>query len=103
MEQTRLLIERLTEEMSAFLSARRDSPTDDEHDPEGPTLAFERSQSSVMLHQARQHLAEIEAALLRLDDGSYGLCVHCDTAIALARLEARPQASLCITCAGKLR
>lgn len=103
MEQTRLLIERLTEEMSVFLSARRDSPTDDEHDPEGPTLAFERSQSSVMLHQARQHLAEIEAALLRLDDGSYGLCAQCDTAIALARLEARPQASLCITCAGKLR
>jgi DnaK suppressor protein len=102
-EQTRLLVERLTEEMGAFLSARRDSPTDDEHDPEGPTLAFERSQSQAMLEQSRQHLIDIDAALARMAGGTYGLCTSCGGDIALGRLQARPQAQLCIVCAGRLR
>jgi len=102
-EQTRLLVERLGEEMGAFMSARRDSPTDDEHDPEGPTLAFERSQSSAMLAQSVQHIEEIDGALARLDDGTYGLCTSCSKPIALGRLQARPQAKLCIVCAGRLR
>src|SRR5690554_4786199 len=89
-EQTRLLIDRLTEEMGAFVTARRDTPTDDEHDPEGPTLAFERSQSHAMLRQTRQHLDDIDAALRRLDDGSYGTCVKCGNEISLGRLQARP-------------
>jgi DnaK suppressor protein len=102
-EQTRLLVERLAEEMGAFLTARRDSPTDDEHDPEGPTLAFERSQSQAMLAQSRQHLAEIDAALSRIATGTYGRCVGCGGDIALGRLQARPHAGLCITCAGRVR
>lgn len=102
-EQTRLLVERLTEEMGAFLTARRDSPTDDEHDPEGPTLAFERSQSQAMLEQSRQHLTEIDAALARMARGTYGLCTSCGLDIALGRLQARPQAQLCIACAGRVR
>lgn len=102
-EQTRLLMDRLGHEMGAFLEARRDSPTDDEHDPEGPTLAFERSQSSAMLQQSAQHLADIDAALLRLDEGTYGRCTKCAGDIALGRLQARPQSPLCITCAAQLR
>jgi RNA polymerase-binding transcription factor DksA len=102
-EQTRLLIERLSEEMGAFLTARRDSPTDDEHDPEGPTLAFERSQSQAMLAQSRQHLTEIDAALLRMKRGTYGLCTNCGGEIALGRLQVRPQAPLCISCAARVR
>lgn len=102
-EQTRLLVERLTEELGAFLTARRDSPTDDEHDPEGPTLAFERSQSQAMLDQSRQHLSDIDAALARMARGTYGLCTSCGRDIALGRLQARPQAQLCISCAGRLR
>lgn len=102
-EQTRLLIDRLAQEMDKFLTARRDSPTDDEHDPEGPTLAFERSQSQAMLAQSRQHLAEIDAALSRMDVGKYGLCTSCGRAIAIGRLQVRPQAGLCITCAARVR
>ena len=89
--------------MGAFLTARRDSPTDDEHDPEGPTLAFERSQSQAMLAQSRQHLTEIDAALGRLEIGTYGMCTTCHGEIALGRLQVRPQAALCIVCAGRVR
>jgi DnaK suppressor protein len=102
-EQTRLVIERTLEEMAAFVSARNDAPTDDEHDPEGPTLAFERSQASAMLRQSEQHLKDIDAALLRMDLGTYGLCANCGNDIALGRLQVRPQAALCIRCAEHVR
>jgi DnaK suppressor protein len=102
-EKTRLLIDTVALEMGAFVDARRDTATDDEHDPEGPTLAFERSQSSAILAQSRQHLAEIDAALIRMDEGTYGLCRNCGDAIAVGRLQVRPQASLCIRCAERVR
>jgi DnaK suppressor protein len=102
-EQTRLVIERTVGELDAFVSARYDAPTDDENDPEGPTLAFERSQASAMLRQSEQHLQDIDAALLRMDQGTYGLCITCGGEIALGRLQVRPQASLCIRCAEHVR
>lgn len=102
-ERTSLLIDAATDELGAFVSARRDTSTDDEHDPEGPTLAFERSQSSAILGQSQQHLIEIDAALLRMENGLYGQCTNCRSQIALGRLQVRPQAALCISCAERLR
>jgi RNA polymerase-binding transcription factor DksA len=102
-ERTRLLIDTVSGDLDAFVSARRDTATDDENDPEGPTLAFERSQSSAILDQSRQHVDEIDAALIRMGDGAYGLCTTCGQGIALGRLQVRPQAALCIACAERLR
>jgi DnaK suppressor protein len=102
-EQTSRLIEQLGHDMSAFTLSRRDSASDDEHDPEGPTLAFERSQASAILAQSRQHLADIDAAIVRLDEGTYGTCTKCGSAIAIGRLQVRPQSPLCIGCAAKVR
>ena len=101
--RTGMLIDTVTDEMGAFVSARRDTATDDEHDPEGPTLAFERSQTSAILSQSQQHLTEIDAALTRMDEGRYGLCKSCGNEIALGRLQVRPQAALCISCAERVR
>jgi RNA polymerase-binding transcription factor DksA len=101
--RTGILIDTATDEMGAFVSARRDTATDDEHDPEGPTLAFERSQASAILAQSQQHVREIDAALRRMDEGRYGLCTSCGTGIALGRLQVRPQAALCISCAERVR
>ena len=102
-ERTGMHIDTVTDEMGAFVTARRDTATDDEHDPEGPTLAFERSQSSAILGQSQQHLVEIDTALLRMDEGRYGLCKSCGNEIALGRLQVRPQAALCISCAEHVR
>jgi len=44
-------------------------------------------------------IASVKRALARIDDGSYGECVRCGEEIAAARLEARPEAALCINCA----
>jgi DnaK suppressor protein len=102
-EQTIRLIDSVTAELESFVSARRDTATDDEHDPEGPTLAFERSQSSAVLTQSHQHLTDIDSALLRMDEGTFGQCKTCGGSIALGRLQARPQSALCISCAERLR
>ena len=47
-------------------------------------------------------IASVKRALRRIDDGSYGECVKCGEAIAPARLEARPEAALCVGCARPL-
>jgi DnaK suppressor protein len=46
----------------------------------------------------RRMLSDIEAALQRIDDGSYGTCVHCKEAIAPERLDLVPHASSCVRC-----
>jgi DnaK suppressor protein len=90
----------LTDDYAGMVEASRDSNADDEHDPEGATIAFERSQVGSLVEQARTQLAEVDAALARLDAGTYGTCERCRQVIAEGRLEARPAARLCIRCAG---
>lgn len=72
---------------------------DDEHDPEGGTTAFERAHVSSLLTQAREHLDELDRALDRLEHGEYGRCESCGTTIPPERLEVRPAATTCVTCA----
>ena len=82
-----------------FVEASKDSNADDEHDPEGATIAFERSQVGALVQQAETHLVEVDAALARIDDGTYGVCVVCGRPIPAARLEVRPTATTCVGCA----
>lgn len=89
----------LTRDFTGIVDASVDSNADDEHDPEGATIAFERSQVGALISQARERLSEIDAAESRLAEGRYGVCEGCGTTIAAARLEARPLARRCITCA----
>lgn len=96
---TRDRLAALTGDYDSVVAASRDTNADDEHDPEGATIAFERSQLGALARQARLHLDEIDAALVRLDDGGYGVCERCGLAIAAARLEARPTARRCVDCA----
>ena len=76
----------LTDDMAALIAASRDSNADDEHDPEGQTIAYERSQLSAVTNQTLDHLREVEAALERVSAGTYGACEVCRQPIALARL-----------------
>ncbi len=88
--------------MSAVRAARSDATADDEHDPEGPTMTQEWSQRTAVLADVRSELADVERALGRIADGSYGVCGNCGRRIAVARLDARPTAELCIDCARRL-
>ena len=82
-----------------FVEASKDTNADDEHDPEGATIAFERSQAGALLRDARSRLEEIDAALARLDAGTYGVCEVCGRPIPAGRLEVRPAARTCVACA----
>jgi DnaK suppressor protein len=89
----------LERQHARVVAASEWSNADDEHDPEGSTIAFEREQLSAVLEHSRRRRGELAAALARLDDGTYGTCERCGGAIGVARLEARPDASTCIDCA----
>ncbi|MDQ1663469.1 MAG: DnaK suppressor protein [Blastococcus sp.] len=92
-------IETLTREFDEVVAASRASNADDEHDPEGATIAFERQQVVALLDQARRRLADVDTALARRDAGNYGICENCGRPIAPERLAARPAARTCIDCA----
>jgi DnaK suppressor protein len=94
-------IETLTREFDGVVAASQSSNADDEHDPEGTTIAFERQQVVALLDQARRRLADVEAALARREAGSYGSCETCGRPIAPERLAARPAARTCIDCAAR--
>jgi RNA polymerase-binding transcription factor DksA len=91
----------LTRDLRGVIDASRSSNADDEHDPEGATIAFERAQVTALLAGARQRLADLDDALERLDAGSYGVCEVCGRAIAAERLAVRPSARTCVACASK--
>jgi DnaK suppressor protein len=97
--ETVALIGQLSSRLDAVIEATADSSSDDEHDPEGSTLAVERGQLVAQLERSRVRLDELDAALDRVGAGTYGRCEICGREIGAARLEVLPAARLCIDCA----
>lgn len=89
----------LGRERAAMVEASAASNADDEHDPEGATIAFERAQLDATIADVRHRIVELAAALGRVDDGTYGLCVRCGLPIPADRLDARPAATTHVHCA----
>lgn len=97
--RVRAMLEDLGESFEDIVTAARDSNLDDEHDPEGTTIAADRSLVSSMTRTATARLAEIDEALSRVDSGTYGRCLSCGEEIPESRLLARPTATRCMACA----
>jgi DnaK suppressor protein len=91
----------LEREFGGIIESASSANADDEHDPEGATIAFERQHIAALVSQAREHLAEIDSALRKLDDGSYGVCEICGQPVGDERLAARPTATRCVRCASR--
>ena len=89
----------LERDFASSVEAARNANADDEHDPEGATLAFERQHVAAHIGRVVDRLREIDAALDRLDQGGYGVCQRCGAQIPAERLAARPSAATCVTCA----
>jgi DnaK suppressor protein len=98
-EQTEAEIVTLDGDLRGLFEATRSANADDEHDPEGSTIAYERAQLTAVLDAARRHLADIDEALRRLEAGTYGGCERCGTRIPAERLAVRPFARTCVGCA----
>jgi RNA polymerase-binding protein DksA len=73
----------------------------DQNFADSSQVTAERGEAETLALQLRDALAEVEHALDKLGQGSYGMCESCGKPIVPARLEAKPAARLCIDCASK--
>jgi DnaK suppressor protein len=96
-------IAELEREFAGIVASAADGSAggDDEHDPEGATVAFERQHVAALLAQALARLEAIDAALQKVDAGVYETCDLCGGPIGVDRLAARPAALTCVRCAAK--
>lgn len=72
------------------------SPDFDDNFADSGQVAAEQGENMVLASQLRSELDEVEGALTKLEDGTYGRCETCDQPIVAARLEAKPAARFCI-------
>jgi RNA polymerase-binding protein DksA len=70
----------------------------DNHLADIATHTYDRELDSTLEGAEEMHLAHIDAALKRIEEGTYGTCENCGKAISPERLEAMPWATLCIDC-----
>ncbi len=94
---------RLIEELEQLEANAR--PTDERREgspfgkrEEEATESFELEKRLALEKQIRDQLAEVEHALVKFENGTYGSCDNCGQPIDPARLEALPQAALCLKC-----
>jgi RNA polymerase-binding transcription factor DksA len=89
----------LQAEAEALVSEREQGDTQfDEESGEGDTISVERERDLMLSASARQAVDEIDQALARMEDGTYGLCTPAGRRIVVARLEAIPWADVCVDC-----
>ena len=99
-EATLLRIAELHRSFDDIAASVDTANTDDEHDPEGATLAFERAQVLSLLAACRARLELLDGASARIEAGTYGRCTRCGAEIGSERLDALPATDRCIDCAG---
>ena len=89
----------LRADLDGIAAATAGANADDEHDPEGATIAFERAQTAALLDRTEERMAALDRALARVEAGTYGTCSVCGDPIGAERLDARPDAETCVQCA----
>jgi RNA polymerase-binding transcription factor len=95
------LAERLLADVAELTAERGMSDTDVEDGfGEGAGMVVDRDRDQALHAVARAALDDIEAALARVESGTYGRCTSCGEQIPSARLEAVPAATVCVACKG---
>lgn len=89
----------LTADVDDIVERSSDAARDDEHDPEGATIAFERAQVAALLSAAERELVEVDRAVERVQAGIHDRCERCGGEVPAERLRARPATRTCVSCA----
>lgn len=100
-EERELVLERVAKfevRLSLLTRDRRGQSDDDEHDPEGDTLSAQWSLHAGLLESARDSLRQADAAMKRLEAGTYGVCLVCGGMIPPEQLEVMPFREHCVGC-----
>ena len=94
------LREEYEQHLAEIAELQRDRLTDSAGDDKADTgsKTFEREQEISLAHSILERTTQVERALERLDEGSYGWCERCGNAIPVERLAAFPSATLCVSC-----
>ncbi|MBA3984371.1 MAG: TraR/DksA C4-type zinc finger protein [Acidimicrobiia bacterium] len=98
-QRTRRQLTVLQRSFGDIVEATELDPPDDEHDPEGSTIAYERAQVSALVDQAKEDLKALDVAAQRVADGTATTCDRCRGTIAVERLIALPTTVVCVSCA----
>jgi DnaK suppressor protein len=99
LERYRIALEEKKEEIADALKNREDIAIEKTADAiDEVQLAGERELAIRNLDRGSGLLRKVRAALARMEDGSYGTCMHCDDEISPKRLKAVPWAPFCIRC-----
>ncbi len=96
-------VQTLRTELAWLAGDSVDANGDDEHDPEGSTLAFERARVAALLGDAESTVEDLDRALTKLASGTYAVCEGCGRQIPRDRLDALPATRICIDCAASAR
>jgi len=94
-------IDYLHEENPGSIQDETQDSTADNHPGDMATVTFDRELDYSLEENEGRLLQAINAALMRMDDGTYGICVSCGQPIATERLEALPWTTQCIDCKRK--
>src|SRR5206468_2142377 len=93
-------VDRLSAAMDELASAGGEPDLgDDEGFAEAEPISVEQDRVLSLTASTRERIEDVEAALARLDAGTYGACRTCRRPIPVARLEAVPEATRCVACA----
>lgn len=92
--------ERLNSELSDLGYGSAESMDYDQNFADTSQVTAERGEAEALAGELTSTLEEVEAALGRLEDGTYGTCERCGEVIGADRLDAMPMARFCMACAG---
>lgn len=95
--------ERIREQLERYGYGDPSSLSFDEGFADSGQVTAERGEVEALVGSLVESLRDVEAALVKFDEGNYGKCEACGDEIPLPRLEAKPAARLCIDCASKRR
>jgi DnaK suppressor protein len=98
-ERTARQVASLEDIVAAIVEGSELTSTDDEHDPEGATIAYERAQASALLRRARADCDALVVTRRQLERRQRVICVVCRRDIDLERVAALPTTSRCVRCA----
>jgi RNA polymerase-binding transcription factor DksA len=98
-ERTVRQIAALEAVVAAIVEGAELTSTDDEHDPEGATIAYERAQASALLRQARRDGDALVITRRQLAEGRTVICSVCGRDVDLERVAALPTTTRCVRCA----
>jgi RNA polymerase-binding transcription factor DksA len=86
----------LAHRLSELTNDGEGAPEFDENFADSAQVTAEQVENLSLAANLRDQLSDVEAALARLDDGTYGTCEVCGKAVSAARLEAMPATRFCI-------